>query len=293
MYEKILSLARVTVLVALTFGGLVVAFPAAGTDVRQAASQADDAAARRIRELRDGDPLVRRYAAWALGELESRRGVGPLQVRLRDDDAGVRLVAAWALGEIKERESVGPLMGLLEDADPLVREMAVLSLGEIEEASAVRAILAAAERHPELREPAVWALGEIGGDAAVEAREMLIGQLGLGQGENEEVWTGRLGSREAEPMSGTVATLVATLGDDDPRMRRSAAEWLGKSGDPQAVEPLLDALRDSEPSVRAMAVWALDEINPSRGEQEKGDDHDYSEGRDRDRDRKNEPGIRV
>jgi HEAT repeat protein len=274
MYERFFSLTRATLLIAGTAAGLVIAFPAAATDVLRA-FQAEDDVAQRISELQDSDPLVRRYAAWALGELESSRGVGPLHGRLRDDNADVRLVAAWALGEIKERDSVEPLIELLEDSDPLVREMAVLSLGEIEHSSAVSALVETAERRPELREPAIWALGEIGGGGAEEARDALIDRVGLRHAENDEVWTGRLGSREARPMSRDVPALIAALSDDDAGMRRSAAEWLGESGDPQAVDPLLDALRDPDPSVRAMAVWALDEINPSRQDHKHDHNHDH------------------
>ncbi len=290
MYEKFFSCVRSAFMMAGFAAGLVIAFPPAVTDVLKAV-QAEDAVARRISELQDSDPRVRRYAAWALGELESSRGVGPLHGRLGDDNADVRLVAAWALGEIKERDSIEPLIGLLADADPVVREMAVLSLGEIEHSSAVSAVVEATEQHPELREPAVWALGEIGGRQAEEARDALIGELGLEPGENEEVWTGRLGSREAGSLSGDVSALIRALSEGNPRMRRSAAEWLGKNGDPQAVEPLLDTLRDREPSVRAMAIWALDEINPSRPEREQDGKYDHDD--DHDQDYENERRIGV
>lgn len=286
MYERFFSPARVALLVAGTAAGLVIAFPAAATDLLRA-FQADDDVTQRISELQDSDPLVRRYAAWALGELESARGVDPLHARLRDDNANVRLVAAWALGEIKERDSVEPLIRLLEDPDPLVREMAVLSLGEIEHTSAVSAVVDAAQRRSELTGPAIWALGEIGGSRADEARDALIDQVGMQHGENEEVWSGRLGSREAQRMSHDVPALISALSDDDAAIRRSAAEWLGKSGDTQAVNPLLDALRDRDPSVRAMAIWALDEINPSRQDHKQNHDYDHDHGQ------QHEDGIRV
>jgi HEAT repeat protein len=292
MYERFFSLTRTTVMVAGLAACLVTAFPPTATDALRA-FQAEDEVARRIDELRDGDARVRRYAAWALGELESSRGVDPLHSRLSDANADVRLVAAWALGEIKERHSIEPLIGLLEDADPLVREMAVLALGEFEHPSVVSAVVEATDRHPELGEPAVWALGEIGGRQAEEARDALIGQLGLDQGENSEVWTGWLGTHEARSMSGDVPALIAALNDGELAMRHSAAEWLGKSGDPRAVDPLLDALRDREPSVRAMAVWALDEINPSRAEREDDKGRDHEDDHDQDQDHENERGIRV
>jgi hypothetical protein len=248
---------------------LAVAFPlasvdiwgAAGVDVLQAFQNGD--VEQRVHELEDGDPLVRRHAAWALGELESSRGVDPLIDRLGDDDADVRLVAAWALGEIKEHKAVEPLIELLEDGDPLVREMAVLALGEIGHPYAVSPIMNAVEDHSELREAAFWALGEIDGDRADEARRKLYGRQDSHGWENDQVWTGRLGTQLSRSVSRDVISVIVALQDEDPSVRRSAAEWLGERGDPRAVEPLLEGLRDSEPAVRAMVVWALDEINPT------------------------------
>jgi HEAT repeat protein len=217
-----------------------------------------------VRELQDVDPNVRRYAAWALGEMETARGVEPLVARLEDEIADVRLVAAWALGEIKENGALQPLIELLEDDDPLVREMAVLALGEIEHSSAVSSIVEAVKGHPELREPAFWALGEIDGNRAQVARRELYGRRGSPDWENGAVWTGHMGTPLSSSVSRGVTSVIAALSDEDPDVRRSAAEWLGERGDPRAVEPLLDLLRDAEPAVRAMAVWALDEINPTR-----------------------------
>ncbi|NIM50511.1 MAG: hypothetical protein GTO22_14885 [Gemmatimonadales bacterium] len=231
-------------------------------DVR-GGEQESDPVARRVRELQDSDPLVRRHAAWALGELESSRGVRPLIERLEDPNAEVRQAAAWALGEIKDHMAIQPLIELLGDEDPLVREMAVLSLGEIEHPSAVSPLAEVLQRHDELVEPGLWALGEIGGARAREVQRALMDRWGLRQ-PSRNVFTGRLGTDEARRRAGDLSALIAALRDDDPGMRRSAAEWLGLRGDERAVDPLLDALRDREPSVRALAIWALDEINPSR-----------------------------
>ncbi len=253
---------------------------AVGKDDVRLIAQQEDAVNRRLAELKDGDAAARRYAAWALGELESQRAVGPLIESLDDSDAAVRLVAAWALGEIKDQEAIEPLIATLGDSDPLVREMAVLSLGEIEDASAVDAIVDVVERHADLREPAIWALGEIGGRRADAARDELFADLGRRGWENDEVWAGRLETREARSMAGDVSALSAALDDDDPRLRASAAEYLGRADDERAVEALLDALRDPEPAVRAMAIWALDETNPSRKHKshthsDHGSEHEY------------------
>jgi beta-lactamase regulating signal transducer with metallopeptidase domain len=250
-------------LVSASLTALAVAFPLASIEI-WGAVQEGDAVAMRVQQLQDDDPIVRRYAAWALGELENTRGVRPLIERLEDADADVRLVAAWALGEIKDYMAIQPLIERLEDEDPLVREIAALSLGEIEHPAAVTALLEALQQHRELRGPVIWALGEIGGREANAARAAVFAEWGRAPWDNDEVWTGRLGSDAARPLARELSALIAALRDDDSRMRRSAAEWLGIRGDERAVDPLLDTLRDPQPPVRAMAIWALDEINPSR-----------------------------
>jgi beta-lactamase regulating signal transducer with metallopeptidase domain len=257
---------------ATSVAALAIAFPLATVEIwgttqerqERQERQGPSSVVQRLDELEDPDPLMRRYAAWALGELESERAVRPLIDHLNDDDADVRLVSAWALGEIKDRGTIAPLIELLEDSDPLVREMAALALGEIEHSSAIMPLLDALERDSRLLEPVVWALGEIGGEEARAAREVLFRELDRRNHRNEQVWTGTLGSREARGMRRDVDQLIDALRDRDAELRRSAAEWLGIRGDDRAVEPLLDTLRDPVPAVRAMAVWALDEINPSR-----------------------------
>jgi HEAT repeat protein len=118
--------------------------------------------------------------------------------------------------------------------------------------------------HPELREAAFWALGEIAGDRAQGARRELYDGRRAPNSESEAVWTGHLGTQLPSSVSRDVTSVIEALDEEDPGIRRSAAEWLGRLGDPRAVEPLLELLGDSDPSVRAMAVWALDEINPTR-----------------------------
>jgi hypothetical protein len=228
-------------------------------DTGYAVRQRQDEVSQRVSDLQNGNPSERRYAAWALGELESDDAVNALIEALGDGDADVRLVSAWALGEIKDYDAIDPLIELLDDGDPLVREMAV-----IERSTAIDPIVDAAARHPELAEPAIWALGEIGGRQANEARDELFAQIGQRGWDNEQVWSGRLGTREARSMSDDMSGLTDALGDSDAEMRASAAEWLGKADDERSVEALLDALRDPDPAVRAMAIWALDETNPSR-----------------------------
>jgi HEAT repeat protein len=254
-----------------------------------------------VRELRsDEDALVRRRAAWWLGEHESARGVGILiESGLRDEAADVRLVSAWALGEIKDSEAIEALIAALDDEDPLVREMAALALGEIENPQAVEALVGALDDDEDLRGAVIWALGEIGGGKATRAREEAIAEWNRTPWENEQVWTGHLEGnkwwrfarrRDNADDAEAVQTMIDQLRSSDADERRSAAQRLGTLGMSHcvdtilAVDPLLNTLRDPDAEVRAMAVWSLDEINPSRWH---GLDHGHahSDEADDDRDR--------
>lgn len=234
-----------------------------------------------IRDLRDADdPLVRRMAAWWLGEHEDGRGVQPLiEDGLSDGSADVRLVSAWALGEIKDDDAIYPLISALEDHDPLVREMAALALGEIENPLAVDALVETFDQDEDLRGPVIWALGEIRGERADKARRAAFAQWRRRPWENDEVWTGRLKTKSFTVFGRTnrgtdcreeLGTLLSELASRDSDERLDAAFGIGRLGiygcreSTLAVKPLLETLRDPSPEVRAMAVWALDEINPSR-----------------------------
>ncbi len=197
--------------------------------------------------LSDPDPITRRHAAWALGESERAAGVESLLERLTDPEPSVRAVAAWALGEIKDARAVESLRLALTDDDAVVREMAVLAIGEIADPSGLP-VLREAGGSVVSDEVRSWAIDEIltGGNA----RPVFAGQLSL-----------------LSPPTTDVPGFVRQLGDPDPRLRAQAAESLGLLGASEAVDDLLDALTDRDPAVRAVVVWALDEINPSETKQ--------------------------
>jgi HEAT repeat protein len=224
-----------------------------------------------IERLQNSDEdSVRRMAAWWLGEMESDRGVEPLVGALRDPSVGVRLATGWALGEIKDAAAVDPLVEVLhEDEDPLVREMAALALGEIDAPDAVRPLVESFEHDDALAAAIVWALGEIRTDEAKTARAAAVATWSGDPSPNREIWVGRL--ETGERFTADVRHLLHELRFGDSETRRLAAwnfGFLGVLDGLDSIEPvvgpLLDALRDPAPEVRAIAVWALDEINPSR-----------------------------
>jgi tetratricopeptide (TPR) repeat protein len=202
----------------------------------------------------------------------------PLIEALHDEDASVRLATAWALGEIKDRDSIRPLIRTLEnDDDQLVREMAALALGEIEDRKAIRPLMDAFDREKTLRTAVIWALGEIRGEEAEVARRVAFGKWGRKPYDNQQVWVGDYVGYDLDDLSLSPEVLMARLRSGTSEERISAAGSFGILGvidgiddvEP-AVDALLDALRDEVPEVRALAVWSLDEINPSRSMRRSG-----------------------
>lgn len=61
-----------------------------------------------------------------------------------------------------------------------------------------------------------------------------------------------------------LAHFIQMLGDENEGNRWKAAEALGRSGDPAAVDPLIDTLWDDDSRVRLKAAWALGQIGDPR-----------------------------
>lgn len=61
-----------------------------------------------------------------------------------------------------------------------------------------------------------------------------------------------------------VDPLIKALKDDNPSVRSSAASALGTIGDPKATDPLIKALKDNDRGVRIAAARALGELNDKR-----------------------------
>lgn len=61
----------------------------------------------------------------------------------------------------------------------------------------------------------------------------------------------------------TVSLLLELLRDEGPEMRRTAAESLGKIGDPRAADSILPLIHDPAAIVRAASVLALGRLKPT------------------------------
>jgi HEAT repeat protein len=74
------------------------------------------------------------------------------------------------------------------------------------------------------------------------------------------------GCRQDSPLASqerTVSLLLELLRDETPEMRRTAAESLGKIGDPRAVESVLPLKHDPAAMVREASVVAVGRLKPT------------------------------
>jgi hypothetical protein len=177
--------------------------------------------------LSDPDPRARQRAAVALAALRDPRAVALLIASLRaDESVDVRAVAAQALGKIGDPSAIEPLIVALRDTAGVVRERAVVALEQLGDSRAASAIIPLIEDpDPSVRYDATRAAAKLGGALAV-------GPLMRALRDPER------GARDP------------TIGDPSV----NAALYL--IGEP-ARAPLLDALQDTDPTIRALAARAL------------------------------------
>ncbi len=150
-------------------------------------------------------------------------------LRERDQEANEAVDAAIGyLGDIASREAPAPL----------------------------REILDAEETR--FQDGAVRALGKTGGDDADGNAAFLLSYFEdreIGEGVKQSIIgaLGALGSKKATPFLSD----LARNGDEKAVRRMAALESIGKIGDPEALEAVLEALGTGDPNVRAVAVATL------------------------------------
>jgi len=128
-------------------------------------------------QLDSSNAVIRRNAAWAIGELtnmppgDRATAVPQLITLLGDPDEWVRMAAARALGEVRDSRALAKLVATLADDEWRVRELAVWALSEMKDARAVTALcnVLLSDTRVEVRRGAAEALGEIQSAAALPA----------------------------------------------------------------------------------------------------------------------------
>lgn len=216
--------------------------------------------------LKNNDARTRQSAVRRLGRLgpSAAPAVPDLIACLTDSDHNVREAAAKAIGRLgpQARAAFPALLEALYDPDVTVRNVAARAFFELQPdpASAIPALVANIRAGPDRRallaltalpsfgRPAIPALVELMKDHDPEVRKWAI--LGVGS----------FGSG----MKDTIPDLIGLLRSPDRGTRSAAAGALTRIGD-DAIEPLAQALSNSDAKIRGGASLALEDMGPSAG----------------------------
>jgi HEAT repeat protein len=221
--------------------------------------------------LLDGESDVRALAAKALGRIgpEAKTAAPRLAAALKDKEAAVRIHAALALRQTDGRDDGLPVLTeALKAKEAHVREQACLALSGFggKAASAVPALveLALRDATPKVRSSAAEALGKIGPPADVFDR------LGAALKDEDEqvrlsVALALWGKGKASLRADLVTVATAALKSQSASIRKRAAVVLGEFGAEarEAVPALVEALRESDATVRQAAAAALRRVDPA------------------------------
>ena len=216
--------------------------------------------------LQDADEEVRNFAAVILGARRDHVAVEPLIAALDDSDLNVRHAAAASLGQVGDRRAVAPLIALLH-GEPWLQYPAIHALAELGDPRGAPPLLELLDDEL-LRGPVLDALGRLAGREALPLivphlydpdptlRTMAIQavvaieQRATAGGESLDP-----GVQAALRRDDLVDHLLATLSEDDPAHRRTAAITLGWLKEPRAEAPLVEML--AEPALQEYAAHAL------------------------------------
>jgi HEAT repeat protein len=201
------------------------------------------------RKLNSANPLVRRHAAFGLGESHNNLCVPILMKALKDRDPRVRAAAA---GSLHFSEATPELIKAIDDNDERVRAGAVTALGRIGDTASENALAAAlGDVNSSVRSAAATALGKIGGKAAITFLAKAVNDPESNVRLNAVVALVRIRD------TATVPSLIACLKDRDGVVVKTAALALGDIRDSRAISPLRSTLQTCPESIRSTVDLSL------------------------------------
>src|SRR5215207_6559203 len=182
------------------------------------------------RALQDPKATTRRLAAEMLGRMESDSAIPHLVLLLSDPEPSVRASAVSSLGVLFADSASAGLIPLLDDSSDQVREEALTVLPKLNVTSSPELIKKISDRMT--NDPSL----------AVQTKAIVaLAKLGA--------------------VNEAMSNLAPRLDSDDPQIRVSALETVGKIGSgwngTLDTRPILRALEDTSPAIRGAAVSAL------------------------------------
>jgi HEAT repeat protein/small nuclear ribonucleoprotein (snRNP)-like protein len=199
--------------------------------------------------IKDTSILVRRRAAFGLGELSTDPAWAALSEMLKDPDRGVRAVAVTGLRSTKFSELI---ILMLKDEDAEVRADAAFMLGRMREHKAVRNLKTLLyDKRSFVRAQAADALCSIGGGEALQHLANASQDANLNVRENAAYALGETGDSLA------VQPLISLLHDKMTSVRIAAVSALAQIKDPRAIPSLYSMLKDEDPQIRESVEISL------------------------------------
>lgn len=189
-------------------------------------------------------------------EILKRRVLTPAEARALEEHVReqnvARLKAAVVTRRIPENPSIELLIETLHDKDGYVRQEAMQALPELGKAAVEPLIAALDSEFSDVRRGAIIALGKLEDPRAVEP--ILVASL------EDRSWFDQINTATALVRIGTPAVepLIGALSHENSRIRKKAAEALGRIGDERAYLPLSNLqYSDKQYRVRETAKYAL------------------------------------
>ena len=220
--------------------------------------------------LASGSDRVQQAAAWALAEIGDRRAVEPVIQAFRNNPVERY---AKALAKLGDPRAVEPLLAALIHKDEAVRELAAGTIGKIDPEwarspvardAAPMFLEALGDRDPEVKRWALEVLERVGdpraGEGLLRVIECQTDAAGWAVRELNRIEPGWTRKPEAKAAVAPLVAVLRTQGFE----RELAAATLAEIGDPDAVGPLIEALRDRDRDLRNASARALGKIRDSR-----------------------------
>jgi HEAT repeat protein len=203
---------------------------------------------------RDDDESVRRAAIQHIPYLDDERVIPMLAEALEHGSAGVRAAAAQAFAQVEGPLAQPFLLAALDDQDPWVRYFAARSVGRHGSSECVTALARLAQTDPadHVRVAAVESLARIGGARAVSILAPLA------ESDNADLAGAALGGLGLIGHPDALPPLLAALRSPDAARRVDALGALGERGGAGAVDAIRwVASADADARVMQSAIAAL------------------------------------
>jgi len=220
---------------------------------------------------KDPDSQVRCEAATGLAEIGDARAIGPLIKALKEHpDGRVSDAAKWALAKIGEPALVSMFLYLFkgkDSSDDFKRHRVARAFGGQGGEKATRLLIQALKDKETNRSTRVYmadALGEIGGEKATEALIQALTDEDVFVRNMAAIGLGKIADpRAVDPLIHALKDVSTAYGWKGWKVRDAATLALSQIGD-QAVEPLIQALKNEDWLVQYGAARALGEIGDTR-----------------------------